>query len=354
MPVFNSVSFLEAAVASVFQGGVQDIELIAVDDFSTDGSAELLRELSLKDGRVKAIFNGKNLGVAAARNRGLEAATGDYIAFCDADDLVEAGAYRYMLEKIGDGDIFIGAYCDLSDTGRARLVKPRKRSGLIEALFSGSSLWHKLFRRAFIIDNSLRFDEGLTLGEDVIFLSRLALFRPSYVTSDRSVYRYYHHDLSRSASLTHTYTLEKFKAHIYCREKMLELLTPEFPEVRELVYNHFIDYLDRFLPFIEGREKQAEAFSVYRRFLKGYGWEECPDLFLALTGVSYSAFLSMTPAAYFAAKYDLTPRERVYNEFSAGKIGLSWIIRYFIQWLKFKLGSNKCRLNGKRKKKALK
>ncbi|MGI1679391.1 MAG: glycosyltransferase [Cellvibrionaceae bacterium] len=84
---YNGERFLREAIESVLAQDYQAIEYIIVDDGSTDDSKQLITELSLRDSRIKSVFLSENVGVAEARNRGMEEATGNYITFLDADDL---------------------------------------------------------------------------------------------------------------------------------------------------------------------------------------------------------------------------------------------------------------------------
>lgn len=86
-PAYNAVSFLEETVKSVQNQTFFDWEMIIVDDCSTDATFSLAKRLAEKDGRIKVFQNLKNSGVAAARNKALDMATGEYIAFLDSDDL---------------------------------------------------------------------------------------------------------------------------------------------------------------------------------------------------------------------------------------------------------------------------
>ena len=92
MPVHNAKAYLSAAVESVLAQNYPYFELILVDDGSTDGSSALCGEFSLKDDRVK-LLSQPNRGAAAARNAGLAAATGRYLTFVDADDILKPGAF---------------------------------------------------------------------------------------------------------------------------------------------------------------------------------------------------------------------------------------------------------------------
>lgn len=87
MPVYNASAYLEETIGCVRRQTVRDWELIAVDDCSGDGSFTILQKLAAQDGRIRPVAQERNQGAAAARNRGLELARGEYLAFLDADDL---------------------------------------------------------------------------------------------------------------------------------------------------------------------------------------------------------------------------------------------------------------------------
>lgn len=337
MPVYNCEEYLEKAINSVLRQGIDDLEIIAVEDKSTDASAKILRDIAEKEPRVKAHFNEKNSGVAAVRNTALEMASGEYVAFCDSDDIVPDGAYLGMLSDIGSADVLICAFCDVSDAGgiRTSFVNKRDKKSLFRALFSVSCLWNKLFRRESL--SGLKFDEDMKIGEDVVFLSHYVVRQPKYSISDRIVYHHCHHESASTPSLTHIYTYNTFVEHIKCREKLLDIcISGGIGECYDYVFNYFIEYIDRFLLFIDGMEDKKRAFELYRAFIKRYDWENRGDAFRALTGVDYSVFLACDVNAYIQLKYDALPRDRVLYEFREGKIGLRWIVKYFLGWFKFK------------------
>ena len=99
VPVYNAATYLPACIASLRAQTMEDIELIFVDDASTDGSLALLRRAQEQDVRVRVIAFPENRGVSCARNAGLDAATGEFVGFCDADDWVERGMFARLYEE---------------------------------------------------------------------------------------------------------------------------------------------------------------------------------------------------------------------------------------------------------------
>ena len=335
MPVFNSEKYLEAAITSVLSQDVE-LEIIAVDDASRDSSGEILSSLAERDSRIKPFYNTSNLGVAEVRNIALSHATGDYLAFCDADDTVPNGAYSALLSAIGKSDVAIGAYTDATDTSAIPDVFCRvdNSSTAFFALFSVPCLWTKLIRREFVIENNLSFDSDMKIGEDVVFLANLATKNPSYAVTNTDVYRHINH-IGSTPSLIHTYTLDAFLQHIECRKRLLSVCR-DIPECRSYVFESFSAFITDML-FNLPPDVRAEAFSLYRDYMLQYCFLDKPLLFRSITGVPYDIFIKAAPSEFFTYAASVSPREKVLWEFEGGTIGFRWIIKYFKKWLKYKI-----------------
>lgn len=89
MPCFNHARFLNQSVLSILEQTYPELELILVNDCSTDNSAELIKGFALRDARVKPLYHQSNQGLSRSRNDALAAARGEFIAFCDSDDIWE-------------------------------------------------------------------------------------------------------------------------------------------------------------------------------------------------------------------------------------------------------------------------
>lgn len=96
IPVYNVEAYLRQCLDSVVNQTLREIEIICVDDGSTDKSAAILKEYAAKDGRIKVLTQ-SNTGAGAARNAGIARATGEWITFCDADDWIEPDAIEKMV-----------------------------------------------------------------------------------------------------------------------------------------------------------------------------------------------------------------------------------------------------------------
>jgi glycosyltransferase involved in cell wall biosynthesis len=112
MPCYNHARFVGESVASILGQTFEDLELIVVDDKSQDGSVDLLLELAKKDARVKLILHDKNQGASRSRNDGLRSARGEYVAFCDADDLWKPDKLQRQVKLLTEHRDCDVTYCD--------------------------------------------------------------------------------------------------------------------------------------------------------------------------------------------------------------------------------------------------
>lgn len=170
VPVYKSQNTLERCVRSLLAQTEKDLEIILVDDGSPDGSGELCDRLEKEDGRI-SVLHKENGGVSSARNKGLEAAKGEYVLFTDSDDYLEETAAEKLLEGIGGDDIAICGFYHHYRGGKIERIPDVPGSKGEEnflALYGNGFLnmpWNKLYRRELCG----KFDESLSLGEDLLF-----------------------------------------------------------------------------------------------------------------------------------------------------------------------------------------
>lgn len=194
LPVYNSGKFLKIAVESVLTQSLKDIELVLVDDGSTDGSSECCDKYAAKDSRVVVIHE-KNSGICTARNAALSIAKGEYIGFCDHDDEFVPRTYEkaYKFAKKHDLDLVKFGHSEIMTRGK-KVLKNRKfdfeeqiyepqESGLhyLEMLrdMSMDCIWDGLFRKSFLEKHNLRLDTSFKAGgEDIDFCGRMIGCKP--------------------------------------------------------------------------------------------------------------------------------------------------------------------------------
>jgi glycosyltransferase involved in cell wall biosynthesis len=167
IPVFNTAPYLDACLESVLGQEEKEIEVICVDDGSTDRSADVLARWSRRDPRIHVISQ-RNAGQGAARNRGTEKATGDYLLFVDSDDVLMPSAIRLLLREVGEAQViafehvtFVGTPPSSQALDVAASEVPRE-----QLLRQMGVVWNKMARRDWWVSQDLRFREGV-IFEDI-------------------------------------------------------------------------------------------------------------------------------------------------------------------------------------------
>lgn len=198
VPVYNCIKFLDNAVDSLLRQTYKDYELILIDDGSTDGSAEKCDEYSSEYVNITVIHE-NNSGVSFARNRGIEAAKGEYITFLDSDDRYES-EYLSSLLKFADIDLVCcDYYCkEKNEKNLGNLFENKTYfenefnnqfySKIIQPEFF--SCWNKLFKTKIIMENKLRFMPNVKYAEDMAFVFEYLKFCRTFRFIDKPLYFY--------------------------------------------------------------------------------------------------------------------------------------------------------------------
>lgn len=188
IPVYNVEKYLYKCVDSVINQTYKNLEIILVDDGSSDNSPQICDEYAKSDERIKVIHK-INEGVSVARNVGISVASGEYVCFFDSDDFVEEDVLEKMLDAIEEKayDVCVCGYSvdiynkegEKESTGEVvpwkqvcenlSLIECEKNLGIC------GYVWNKLYRLQFIKSLKLQFDEKISLYEDLIFNSRVFL-----------------------------------------------------------------------------------------------------------------------------------------------------------------------------------
>lgn len=181
IPVFNKEKYLRPCLESVLAQSHGAIEIICIDDASTDGSLDILQEFSRTDPRLRIVYHASNLGAAAARNAGIAAATGRYVRFVDADDLLPGDSTAMLFESAvrSDADLVRGSLARFRDDDPSRLsglhdVPETHATHLRDERALWIPWWHTsyLFSVDLLRDNGLRYPP-LRRGEDPVFLANV-------------------------------------------------------------------------------------------------------------------------------------------------------------------------------------
>lgn len=201
IPVYNAEAFLEECLASVISQDFDDIEVICIDDGSTDRSLSLLEKWQSKDSRIN-IIQQPNSGPSAARNNGMKTAQGQYTTFVDADDLVRHNIYTTAIRKMEENelDVFFFAY-ETFPNGNVRTTHFLTETVMdYHQLFATNNHiqsknalcfnWRFIFRTSVIKEYHLQFDEQIRYGEDMLFNIDTICHSRRIMVSDEPLYLY--------------------------------------------------------------------------------------------------------------------------------------------------------------------
>ena len=186
MPIYNAGKYLNRAIRDVLNQTLTDIELICVDDGSTDNSTAIINSFVKKDGRVSSIRQ-SNAGPSVARNKGFVLAQGKYVIFLDADDMYEPTLLEslYNIAEADNLDVAVArfdiyndsakAYVQQADEPHASIFAPGKitsKNEYPDFIFASTTgyVWNKLIRTSFLRDKKIAFDNDLYVFEDVHFV----------------------------------------------------------------------------------------------------------------------------------------------------------------------------------------
>lgn len=270
IPVYNAGATIVRAVHSILVQEYDPVEIIIVDDGSTDDTPLLCDDLATQDDRIRVIHK-ENGGVSSARNAGLDAASGEYVMFLDADDAVRYGALSSLYHR--GWDLIVGGFAKVSGQSVIESYLPaceeefRNANEICRFLdmviakrqsYLLNSACFKLFRLSSVREHGLRFDEALRYGEDKMFVFSYLAHAEKVRTVPEIVYDYIIQPDSLSADLVSDRHLEQVFYLLECYRPVLDVLGDRYASstrIRELYHTDFIGrYVCRILTVFAGRE----------------------------------------------------------------------------------------------------
>ncbi|MCM1317109.1 MAG: glycosyltransferase [Bacteroides sp.] len=251
IPVYNKSEYLDMCLNSIVTDKMDDLEIIVVDDGSTDDSYSKLTEWCKKDSRIR-VFHQENGGVASARSYALSKAKGEYIINCDPDDWVEPGTYSQLklVAQKTDADVIIFDIIrncsDGTETANRLYIdcspSAHCRSTFISLLKSRNySTCNKMIRRKIVEDNQIDYLQGIDVGEDFLFIAKVFLALPKNSVCakiDKALYHY--RETPGFNSLTQKVTYKSLLGHeeiIKWRLKNMDI--PELSHYNRRALFHF-------------------------------------------------------------------------------------------------------------------
>lgn len=247
IPIYNCEEYIEQCLDSINEQSLNEIEIICIDDASTDNSLDIINNFSKKDKRIKCITQSKNCGAGPARNRGLELARGNYISFVDSDDfIINNNAYEKLYE------IATKNHADMV-SANMKVYKNDKieKNSFIDDIENISQInsenygipWYfqrNLYKKQFLEEKNIKFPDYRS-GEDPVFLAKVLKDANIIYGLPIEFYMY------RSSSHAKINTEEKEINYIEHFKDVFNILDlPKFQktvlEYQKIMYNFFNDY----------------------------------------------------------------------------------------------------------------
>lgn len=243
VPIYNTEKYLPKCLDSLTGQTLKDIEIICVNDCSTDNSFQILQKYAVNDDRIKIIDLKENTGAAVARNKGIDEANGEYIGFVDSDDFVDEDFYEKLYNKAVEtgADTVKGNIYNFDETtGKVELTDFYNKNDEIQenSVYFLYGFTSAIYRTNFIKQNKICFPEGITHFEDPYFSIGVTLHRPLISIVDDTKYFYFRHKESTCANCK---TLQQTRAFIRSIDLILNMINQG--NVSEQDYGIYVCFL---------------------------------------------------------------------------------------------------------------
>lgn len=291
IPVYNVEKYLDKCIKSVLKQTHENLEIIMVDDGSTDNSGKIADSYLDKDSRIKVIHK-KNEKVSVARNTGIDAATGEYVCFADADDYLLPDYVEYLLKLAVENDADVALTKDMFTTfhpnqvdgDQIQIKTPEQATIDILTYNLPIGVYCKIFKREFL-GKEIRFVPHIYIGEGFNFNTMAFQRANKVVEGNRRVY-FYRRDNPTSA--TTKFSLDKWENAIYAIENIHKDMILHSDRL-ETAWNYanWHTHCDAFNFLVMAKEKK-EYKTVYKKWKK-----------------------VVRTQAGFAFKVDIIPREKI-------------------------------------------
>lgn len=221
IPVYNGEKHIKKCLDKLSEQTYKEIEIIVLNDGSTDSTKSILNDISKENKKIK-IINKNNTGVSDTRNLGIKTATGEYILFLDSDDFLEKNAIEKMISKVDNENIdmlvfgfkVLGSNNRLNDTDTLKNLLHSKdvKYDLINSIISTKNnifgyVWRAMYSKNLLMSNNILFPKGVKISEDYMFLLN-AVYHSNKILVDDSEYYLYNIN-EQSMSIKYIPTLLK-------------------------------------------------------------------------------------------------------------------------------------------------
>lgn len=295
IPVYNVAAYLSACIESILSQNYLALEIILIDDGSTDESGEICDEYAKRDSRINVIHQ-TNAGAAAAKNTGLKAATGTYLSFVDSDDFLESDAYSHMIRIIQEQNADI-VQCSYRDVFKNHAIEHSLEKVTLNqidflALFTEdwtcALLWDKLYKKSLF--DGVFFETGHKI-DDEYFTYRGIMNAKKIVRDSRIVYNYRKRVSSVMYSPASAQQIISDRIDYLCKRR--KNVIASFPQLRAVYDKHFLNMMI----ILSRDDNVTEAhLKLIRLYLKEYFQEK------QHTKPDYRLFPSLSKLMFFYSK----------------------------------------------------
>lgn len=276
IPAYNCEKTVRKCIDSIINQNIDRIEIIAVDDGSADNTLEVLESIAVIHNTVK-IIRQKNSGVSAARNKGLENATGKYVMFVDSDDKLVSHSLKKVLEKMENEkyDFLIANHKRILRNSKGQLEEkiPQVESNqynskeaiwndIIRLLNVGmiNAPWGKIYLRSILEANHIKMDESLSMGEDLQFNLSYLEYANSLLIIPDVLYSYN----TQNSFLTKLYRANMFDE----RKRSIQLLKKHFVKHKINLNLIYFLYLKLFFANVMQENEHKKKFLERKRLIQ--------------------------------------------------------------------------------------
>ena len=247
VPVYNAEEYLEMCVDSLLQQTYQNMEILLIDDGSTDGSWEMCQQYGERDSRIHTVHK-ENGGLVSTWKYGVENSTGDYLCFVDSDDWVEPQMIQEMTECIcgKEREIVSSDYVIERDNGTRQYVYQQLAPGVYdeeaiqsqvlpkvlgyEHRYVTMSRCMKLISKKLILENMHYCDSAIRMGEDVVMMLPCLIDCERLVVMNHKAYYHYRYVTS---SMIHKYDGTLYENNLKLQKMILQILHDKFPPEKQ-------------------------------------------------------------------------------------------------------------------------
>lgn len=241
VPVYNTATWLPRCLESLCAQSCRDMEIICIDDGSTDGSTAIIHEYAAREHRLISIRLNSNKGAAIARNVGMAAASGEYIGFLDSDDTLDSSFYATLLTTAHQSEAnIVKGNLKIGTSDGQWITSDLNRLARTSPAFFNCNFTTAIYRRIFLLENGINFPPHLPNGEDLAFLMK-AVSRCNHIpVLDGCFYYYWHRQGSASKGMPSEKMLHSMMQYI---DDVIEYLNKKilFPDVYILQTKKLVD-----------------------------------------------------------------------------------------------------------------